>query len=301
MNRVDPQFAEPVATQVVGTINRSPLGEAEPRIVEAPRLPDVLARSRRKQVEREFLAEYAPIGPTEQALVRALARHTVAVERWGLGAEAVAREAARTLPHLAQVVSSASGANPAHQLDTVLSAALTTEAVDRCERHALAHARALHRTLDKLQDLQRQRTEQGSLPPAPFPDEAACQTYLVNRFLAGECTCQRCDSKRGHFLHSRNCWECAACKTQTGLRAGSVLARSPVSLWCWFEAIRLLLWQPTISTPELGAKLAIRRTTTVRTMAQRIRGAMAAENAKEQLAGLNDYFARVRPAPDSSV
>ena len=86
--------------------------------------------------------------------------------------------------------------------------------------------------------------------------------------------------------------ECRDCRAQAGLRTRTVMARSPVRLWQWFEAIRWILWRPTIDTSELAEKLGIRRPTTVRAMAKKIRAALAAEDGSQQLAGLDVHYGR---------
>ena len=75
-----------------------------------------------------------------------------------------------------------------------------------------------------------------------------------------------------------------------GPRTGTVAADSPLPLLVWFTAIRLLLGNPTMGTTELGIKLGISRSTTVRNMARKIMAAMAEENASELLAGLDIYY-----------
>ena len=127
-----------------------------------------------------------------------------------------------------------------------------------------------------------------------FLTEAACEDYLKRRFDKGCYRCPRCGSRRGHYIPSRRCWECSGCKRQTGLRAGTVAADSPLPLVVWFAAIRLLLWQPTVGTAELRIKLGISRSTTVRQLAHKIRAAMAEENASELLAGLDIHYAPYR-------
>jgi transposase-like protein len=137
-------------------------------------------------------------------------------------------------------------------------------------------------------------------PPNAFLTEQACEEHLRDRFGRGLCACPRCGGRRGHYLPSRHTWECAACKRQAGLRVGTVAANSPLPLVTWFAAIRLLLHHPTMGTNELGAKLGIGRAATVRTVAGRIREAMAADDASQRLAGLDVFYAR-RAEPDSSA
>ena len=57
-----------------------------------------------------------------------------------------------------------------------------------------------------------------------------------------------------------------------------------------------------MGTAELGIKLGISRSTTVRQLAHKILAAMAEENASELLAGLDIYYARYRATlPESGV
>jgi hypothetical protein len=79
------------------------------------------------------------------------------------------------------------------------------------------------------------------------------------------------------------------------------MARSAVPLRIWFEAIRWILWRPTIRTTELGELIGVRRLATVRAMVRRIRAAMAAEDASELLAGLDEYYSRAACSPEPSV
>ena len=161
----------------------------------------------------------------------------------------------------------------------------------------LAHSKAFYRAQKKLTERQRRRKEReaqggAAMPAPPFGSPSACEAYLVERLRGGKHRCRRCGSARGCYLSSRRCWECGDCRAQAGLRTGTVMARSPVRLWQWFEAIRWILWRPTIDTSELAEKLGIRRPTTVRAMAKKIRAALAAEDGSQQLAGLDVHYGR---------
>lgn len=259
---------------------------------ETPAVLPVLQRQRYVQHLADFAAEHRPHGPTELALVRDLARQQAAVDRWGEAAEAVERTAARHLPDLAGIV--LAGDDVA--ADAVLAGAMATEAAFQCERQSLARSRAFCRVLDKLKDIQAQRLARErlgvvSMPPA-FASEAACEAYLANRLRHEVRRCGKCGKPNGCFLPSRQVWECRACRAQTGLRTGTVMAGSPLPLLVWFNAVRVLMWRPTTSTADLAEQVGLRRRTTVRTMVRRIREAMAADDASALLAGLDRYFAR---------
>lgn len=247
----------------------------------------VLDRERFEEHLREFTAEYRPCGPTERALVRDLARQAAAVDRWGAGAEAVERTAARKLPGLATFPDGDDFAN-----DALLAGAMATDAAHQCERHSLARSRAFCRTLAKLEQLQAKRNSREVMViPSPFADEAACQDYLSIRLRRDSYRCGHCGSTTGSYLPSRQIWECGKCRKQFGLRSGTVMAGSALSLFTWSEAIRLVLWRPTIGAAELAEKIGLKRIATVRSMMLKIRTALAAEDASERLAGLDRHFA----------
>lgn len=252
-----------------------------------PSALDVLAREHFERYVSEFSAEYQPVGPTERALVRDLARQAAAVERWAAAAEAVERTAVHHLPQLAESVSS-----DELVADALLAGAMATENAQECERHSLARSRAFCRALSKLQQLraERARGKQAYLG-LPFADEAACESYLEQRLRQMQ-FCLHCGHHAGCFLPSRRVWECGRCRKQRGLKAGTVMAGSALPLLVWCEAIRVLLWRPTMGISELGGMLRITRDGTVRRIARRIRDAMAADDATERLAGLDLHFAR---------
>jgi len=239
------------------------------------------------------MQEYDPVGPTEIAMVNDLARRAADMELWGAAVEAVERQTAQGLPDFALP----SDAHSEAFHDAVLAGTIASDSVERCERVRLGHSKAFYRAEKKLEERQARRKKRESEntvvePPPGFRDESECATYLAGRFSNGEMRCGRCGSVEGCLLATRRCWECHGCRTQIGLRSGSVMARSAVPLREWFEAIRWLLWQPTISTTELAGKLNVRRPATVRNMARKIREAMAAEDCGQRLAGLDSYFAK---------
>lgn len=267
---------------------------------ESNTVPFLLERARVEEYRAQFLREYDPVGPTELAIVGDLARQCAAMERWGEGGASAGRQAARGLPAL---VGPAHGDDDAWQ-EAVLVGALSSETTERCERQYLGHARAFYRALQKLQELQARRKQgacEKAVAPSPFADEAACEAYLAARFREGRCPCSKCGGTQGYIMPARRAWECSRCKLQTGLRSGTVMARSAIPLWCWFEAIRLIYWQPTISVADLAAKVGARRLATMRSLASKVRQAMADNDASAKLAGLDVHFARAATAPEPGV
>ncbi len=75
-----------------------------------------------------------------------------------------------------------------------------------------------------------------------------------------------------------------------GLRVGTVIERSALPLVKWFAAIRIVLLWPDVTTHDLSEKVGIKRGPTVRSVARRIRTAMASDNASKLLAGLDVVY-----------
>lgn len=259
----------------------------------AAMLPGILSAGRADAIHEGFVEEYGPVGPTESALVADLARHAAAAEAWAAACDATQRRAARTIPLFAIGAGELDG-------DALLAGAMTAEATDRCERNAARHTRGFYRALAKLEEVQGRRGRRASggvtaEPPAGFGDEAACEAYLVRRFRRGAARCRNCGAASGCHIASRKAWECFRCGGQTGLRAGTVTARSPLGLWPWFEAIRWVLWRPDIGPAQLALKIRIRRLTTVRDVGRRIRRAAVDEDRGVRLAGLDVHYASRSP------
>ena len=252
-----------------------------------PDVPFVQDRERFITYCKDIIADFSPVGPVEHALARDLARKQAAMERWGLAAEASERDAVRMLPRIAAILAG----NDSAAADSVLATAMNSPAVERCERFSLALGKAFLRTLRKLEEVQARRrakelTGANVAPPTLLSDQA-CEAYVLERLRKELIPCGKCGGRKGCFLSSRRAWECTVCRTQNGLRAGTVAANSPLPLSTWLNAIRLLLWRPTLTVAELAEQLGLRRLPTVRAMASRIRDAMAADNVGALLFGLD--------------
>ena len=266
-------------------------------------VPPQLEKTAFESLLRDFMDYFQPVGPLETLMVRDLARLAAANEVWSAGVPALQRQRARELPALGGLL----GSDGNEQQDCMLAAAVSAPDVQKGEQLAQRNTRTFYQIVRALQQLQAQRKKRAQesehrLPTSPFRTEAACEEHLRNRFECGCYACPRCGCRRGHYLASRRCWECANCKRQTGLRAGTVAADSPLPLVVWFEAIRLLLWRPSLSTKRLAIRLGIGRAATVRNIARRIILALAETNASELLAGLDEFYAqRQSDAPESGV
>ena len=277
---------------------------ASPQATGSPadnRVHGLLGEAPVERLLGELQQELRPVGALEHIMVRDLARKAAGMDLFDSAARAATRQSAAAISELL-ATTGAMEWSP----DAVLAGAVAAEGPDRLTRHGLVQTRGFYRALKTLHELRTIRNAvandaAANLPnmPAAFASEAACEAFLVERFQRGLCACASCGETGGYLQSARKAWECAGCSRQVGLRTGTVMARSPLPLMVWFEGVRWLLWRPTISAAELAEKLGLARLTTVRTLASRIRDAMAHEDASSRLAGLDAHFARAAAAVHS--
>ena len=118
-----------------------------------------------------------------------------------------------------------------------------------------------------------------------FPDDAACVRYLAGRRWPTGFVCPGCGATRAYELVGRRLWQCAACRLQTSLTAGTVLHGTRLPLISWFWAMYLAATLNTgISAQQLRKQLGLRRYETAWMLLQKIRRAMV-NPGRERLSG----------------
>jgi predicted RNA-binding Zn-ribbon protein involved in translation (DUF1610 family) len=118
-----------------------------------------------------------------------------------------------------------------------------------------------------------------------FPNDAACVRYLASRRWPAGFVCPACGATRAYELVKRHLWQCAACRLQTSLTAGTVLHGTRLPLITWFWAMYLAATLNTgISARQLRKQLGLRRYETAWMLLQKIRLAMV-NPERERLSG----------------
>jgi transposase-like protein len=88
-----------------------------------------------------------------------------------------------------------------------------------------------------------------SRPPFPktlrqfqsdFATEEACERYLASCRWPEGFICPRCGNRRAYDLVNQRLWQCAGCRHQVSLTAGTVLHRTKIPLTQWFWAAYLM-------------------------------------------------------------
>src|SRR4051794_29483495 len=110
-----------------------------------------------------------------------------------------------------------------------------------------------------------------------FSTEGACLEYLAASRWPEGFVCPACGGRRAWVLERRHLWECADCRQQTSVTAGTVMhgTRQPLRLWFW-AAYLIATHHPGISAKQLQRQLGIGRHETAWMMLHKLRRAMVA-------------------------
>lgn len=256
-------------------------------------LPQVLRKEQVNEHRVNFERQFQPANPTESILAAEMARHATMMELGEQAEGAVLRHGARELSKVILGSAGETSDDGGEREDAILSAAVSTDALDKFNRYRRGHEKAFFAALNKLREIQSERREREKTNAAEmknrtilFVTEEACEKHLAERFRRADWRCPHCKSAQGSWLQRQNRWECGACHRQVGLRFGTVMQRSQLPLRTWFLAISVMRQNANASTSQLMEILGIRRRGTVRSLMKRITEAMAATDASELLAGI---------------
>ena len=108
-----------------------------------------------------------------------------------------------------------------------------------------------------------------------FGSEEACQQYLAACRWPEGFRCPRCDHQRAYAIVTPRRWECAACRHQVSLTAGTILhnTKTPRTLWFW-AAYLMTTDKRGVSALLLQRQLGLRRYETAWMMLHKLRRAM---------------------------
>ena len=119
-----------------------------------------------------------------------------------------------------------------------------------------------------------------------FATEEACQDYLASCRWPEGFACPRCAHSLGYRLRESRRWQCAACRHQVSLTAGTILHNTKTPLTVWFWAAYLAVTDKRgISALLLQRQLGLRRYETAWMLLHKLRRAMV-NAAREPLHGV---------------
>ena len=207
-------------------------------------LPQTLRKRQVNKHRVDLERQFQPANPTESILVAEMARHATMMEVGEEAEGAVLRHGARELSKVILGLASETDDNGADREDAILSAAVSTDALDKFNRYRRGHEKAFFTALNKLREIQsdRRKHEQKSRAEITkrtnsFGTEEACKKHLADRFHRADWRCPHCESAQGSWLRRQKRWQCGACHRQVGLRFGTVMQGSRLPLRVWFWAI----------------------------------------------------------------
>jgi transposase-like protein len=118
-----------------------------------------------------------------------------------------------------------------------------------------------------------------------FATEEACEKYLAACRWPEGFICPRCGNRRAYDLVNQRRWQCAGCRHQVSLTAGTVLHRTKIPLTHWFWAAYLMTTDKRgVSALLIQRQLGLSRYETVWMLLHKLRRAMV-NVAREQLYG----------------
>jgi transposase-like protein len=119
-----------------------------------------------------------------------------------------------------------------------------------------------------------------------FPDEQACWAWLRQTRWPRGFACPRCGHRRSHELAARGLEQCAACRYQASVTAGTVFHGTRVALRTWFLALFFLgRHKQGISALQLQRDTGLGSYRTAWLLLHKIRSALGPKPS-ELLAGL---------------
>jgi len=120
-----------------------------------------------------------------------------------------------------------------------------------------------------------------------FPDEAACATYLFAARWPHGFVCPGCGKTKAWELQTKpSTWECAGCRKQTSVTAGTIMHHSKLPLTTWFWAAYLMATHSNgISALQLQRQLALGSYKSAWLLCAKLRRSMLAPG-RTPLAGL---------------
>jgi transposase-like protein len=108
-----------------------------------------------------------------------------------------------------------------------------------------------------------------------FATEEACQRYLAACRWPDGFVCPKCGNQRGYRMANLGRWQCAGCRYQVSLTAGTILHNTKTPLTTWFWAAYLMTTDKRgLSALLLQRQLALARYETAWMMLHKFRRAM---------------------------
>lgn len=118
-----------------------------------------------------------------------------------------------------------------------------------------------------------------------FATDKACAEFFFKQRWPNGWECPKCGHKKAYYIAKRGLWECAACRRQTSVTAGTLLHGTRTPLRLWFLAMLLMVSDKRgISSVSLGQRLGVKQATAWCVL-QKLRRAMEEQECGFRLDG----------------
>ncbi len=122
-----------------------------------------------------------------------------------------------------------------------------------------------------------------------YGTEEACRAALITWRWPHGFECPVCGGRQCSEVKSRLLFQCTACRRQTSLSAGTIVASTKLPLRTWFRALyHLTQSKQGISSIELGRRLGVTQTTAWK-IKHKLQQVMLERDAKKRLSGRIEF------------
>jgi len=123
-----------------------------------------------------------------------------------------------------------------------------------------------------------------------YNTEEVCKLDFKSRRESQGIVCKKCGGKKHYWLKSKWQWQCSECCFRTGLKSGSFMENSKLSILKWYHAMILISFSKKgLSAKEIQRQLSLTRYESTWYLMHRIRKALSKQNDKIRLSGTIEF------------
>ncbi|MDP4827859.1 MAG: hypothetical protein NWR73_09245 [Flavobacteriales bacterium] len=119
-----------------------------------------------------------------------------------------------------------------------------------------------------------------------FSSESVCLQHFKELRESQGITCKFCGCKHHRWLEKRRSWECRKCGLRIGIKSGTIMQFSKLSIMTWYHALyHIASTKKSMSAKELQRQLSMKRYEPVWYMRKKIQFAFRQQNKQHLLKG----------------
>ena len=285
-------------------------GAIQDTLAAAKELPETVPL-RAAEISRLLIAEQRPKTELQRILWSEVGCRASCLEFLAACEAPILRTGAKNAPRVAEVTAVVEKRNDLPReitADDYLAAAISSEYLEKLNRHRSQHSAALSRALNFLGVLAA-KEESGRVAKLGiekirrlFPDRVTCEQFLITQQQGDQWRCPHCgEGSKRCWLKGRKRWECGHCHAQIGMRQATVAEHSPLPLERWFWSVLLVCCDLEISAAALAESVEIPRIATARRILATILVALQSPDRERLLMGLPGFLIKATAGPELGV